>query len=240
MMCRDKYSKATLCFAAKSQLLIVLSVIFSLTACSNGGDDSNTVIVGPGDVTYEMRFIATWSAATHPDDFPSSAHFSGLIGASHNASVLFWEAAAQASPGIESMAETGSKSALIDEVEQAMSTGNADKIISAAGLGASPGNIDITFPMQSSHPYISIVTMLAPSPDWFAGVSAINLMENGDWLPSKTVELFVYDAGTDDGVSYTSSDADSNPKQAIMKISESPFFVNGQIRSVGQFVFQKQ
>ena len=33
---------------------------------------------------YRVRFNATWSATTHPNDFPSAPHFSGLIGGTHN------------------------------------------------------------------------------------------------------------------------------------------------------------
>ena len=32
---------------------------------------------------YNLTFNATWSAQTHPTEFPASAHFSGLIGMTH-------------------------------------------------------------------------------------------------------------------------------------------------------------
>jgi len=35
---------------------------------------------------YEVKFNATWSAATHPLDYPGDAHFSGIIGATHDPS----------------------------------------------------------------------------------------------------------------------------------------------------------
>ena len=63
-----------------------------------------------GDVVqYEITLDATWSNATHPQAYPSSAHFSGLIGGTHNANVSFWQTDELASPGIKRMAETGSK-----------------------------------------------------------------------------------------------------------------------------------
>jgi len=64
------------------------------------------------DVTYQVTFEATWTAVTHPQDYPSGAHFSPPVGAVHNTDVVFWEVGELASNGIESMAETGGTSAL--------------------------------------------------------------------------------------------------------------------------------
>ena len=49
--------------------------------------------------TYQVTFEATWSAATHPTDFPQDglAHFSALVGATHNADVVFWASESAAS-----------------------------------------------------------------------------------------------------------------------------------------------
>ncbi len=38
---------------------------------------------------YTVHFDASWSEETHPDGFPSSPHFSGLIGGTHNDGVSF-------------------------------------------------------------------------------------------------------------------------------------------------------
>ena len=37
---------------------------------------------------YKLTFSAVWSAQTHPNEFPSSAHFSGLIGMTHNGNTM--------------------------------------------------------------------------------------------------------------------------------------------------------
>ena len=37
-----------------------------------------------GDARYRVTFQATWSAETHPTNFPANPHFSGLVGATHN------------------------------------------------------------------------------------------------------------------------------------------------------------
>lgn len=42
-----------------------------------------------------------------------------------------------------------------------------------------------------------------PSPDWVVGVSGLELCNRDcSWAETKTVDLFPYDAGTDNGISY--------------------------------------
>jgi len=193
----------------------------------------------PGEVTYKVTFNAIWSASSHPVNFPSNAHFSGLIGASHNVNVVYWDEGGLATPGIEAMAEVGSKFNLTQEVDANIAIGDTDKVISGGGIGLSPGKVEIVLPVNINFSFVTIVSMIAPSPDWFVGVSGLNLLQNGVWIEDLTVDLFVYDAGTDDGASYNSPDADTNPKELISKITAVPFFVTGEIKSVGQLIFKK-
>lgn len=172
---------------------------------------------------YELTFDATWSASTHPLDFPSSAHFSGLIGGTHNASVSFWENGQLASLGIERMAESGSKSPMTEEVQAAIDAGGAWGLISGGGIGRSPGVVMEDFEISSTHPLTTVVSMIAPSPDWFVGVHDLNLRPNGSWLAEVTVDLWPYDAGTDSGPDFTSRNEDTMPREAIRRMTESPF-----------------
>ena len=49
--------------------------------------------------------------------------------------------------------------------------------------------------------------MMAPSPDWIAGILATDMCEDGFWANTKTVTAFPYDAGVDSGASFRSDDA---------------------------------
>lgn len=40
--------------------------------------------------------------------------------------------------------------------------------------------------VDDAFPLISLVMMVAPSPDWFTGVKDVDLRENGAWAQSKT------------------------------------------------------
>jgi hypothetical protein len=47
------------------------------------------------------------------------------------------------------------------------------------------------------------------------GINNVNLRENDEWLPLLTFDLYVYDTGTDDGLNYVSTNANSNPRGVI-------------------------
>ncbi len=176
------------------------------------------------EAEYEVTFQATWSAATHPQDFPSNPHFSGLIGGTHNGSVSFWDVGGSASPGIEDMAETGDKSPLDSEVNAAISAGTGFSLISGFAVNPSPGSTVKTFQMRSTHPLVTLVTMIAPSPDWFVGVSGLRLFENGAWKDNVVVDLDPYDSGTDSGSTFTSLNDDTDPQEPITNLSDAfPF-----------------
>ena len=191
----------------------------------------------PADsAVYRVVFNATWSSATHPDDFPGGAHFSPLIGAVHNDSVSFWASGQTASPGIEQMAETGGTTLLAGEI-RAHIPDNVLSVLNGRGIG-SPGRATISrVVVRLDHPRVMLVTMIAPSPDWFVGVDGLSLQDEfGQWLDELQVVLYPYDSGTDDGVSYTSGNDDSSPKEPIRSLRGVSPFSDAQI---GTYTFTR-
>jgi hypothetical protein len=66
--------------------------------------------------------------------------------------------------------------------------------------------------------------MMAPTPDWFVGVIGLNLLDaTGSWEDFISVNLFPYDAGTEEGVEFTLSNQSSKPHVPISLITEEPF-----------------
>ena len=158
--------------AAMSKAFVALVSVAALllcAACAMG--DMET------EARYRVTFNATWSAETHPTNFPSGPHFSGLVGATHHGDVRLWQTGEIASDGIELMAETGGKSELLHEIEHLVEDGDAHGELSGDGLSTSPATVSLTFGAVSSHPFVTLVSMVAPSPDWFVGVSALPLMD---------------------------------------------------------------
>ena len=217
---------------------VVVAVVAGISAAATGSVRADGATE---TALYLLVFDATWSADTHPDDFPGSAHFSGLIGGTHNGDVAFWEDGELASDGIESMAETGSKTLLRAEVQQAIDGGNAGEVISGPGISRSPGTALALFVVTQEFPLATVVSMIAPSPDWFVGVDGTLLFRDGDWVDELVVELPPLDAGTDSGVSYRSANQDTQPPEPIAEITGYPFFNEKEERvpPLGTFTFTR-
>jgi hypothetical protein len=226
----------------------VLGGLALLASACGGGEGASTMAPTPVPVVqpsptatarYRVTFEATWDAATHPTDFPPNPHFSGLIGGTHRGSVSFWQAGGLATEGIRLMAERGRQSPLDLEVDAAMRAGHAQHLLRGGDVPSSPGSTSLDFDVSVDYPLVTLVTMVAPSPDWFVGVSGLSLLENGDWAASRAVELFPYDAGTDSGVSYRSADRVTAPPAPIERLVGPPVSVGDSVPSMGRFVFRR-
>jgi len=189
---------------------------------------------------YSVTFEATWSAQTHPTDAPPMPHFSGLIGATHREAVRFWETGQLASDGIKAMAEQGAKSPLDQEIQAAITAGTAEHLLSGGGIGLSPGSVSLELEISSEFPLVTLVSMLAPSPDWFVGVTALSLLDDDGWADEMTIDLHPYDAGTDSGTSFRSPNRPTRPRDPIARIDSGPLVVAGDVPPVGRFVFRRQ
>ncbi|MEM6782333.1 MAG: spondin domain-containing protein [Bacteroidota bacterium] len=216
------------------------SVRYSVTdAAGNEASVTRTVAVGAppalGVASYEVTFDATWSAATHPTDFPSNAHFSRLVGAAHRPTDALFEVGGLASDGIKDMAERGANSALQAEVEAL----DGLDFLSGPILNDSPdsGTMTLTADGDAGHTALTLVSMVAPSPDWFIGIDRFTLVDGFAWIDEAKVELVVYDAGTDGGQSYRAANAATNPREAIAE-SDHAYFADDR-RFIGTLTIRR-
>ncbi len=189
---------------------------------------------------YKIEFISNWSSSTHSTDYPTGlAHWSALIGASHNNTISFFEIGQPATDGVEQVAENGNNTTITQEINASISNGNTYKIIEGSGLNTGPGTItinDIEFDMN--FPLVSLITMIAPSPDWVAQVNNLKMTDNNnDWQQSITIDVHATDAGTDNGTTYASDNDDTNPAQNISSLENTAPFSN---QIVGTFKFTLQ
>ena len=99
-------------------------------------------------------------------------------------------------PSARLMAERGQQATLLSEIAPAITNGTAQLQLAGGGIGTSPGSVSLTFPqaMRRDFPLVTLVSMIAPSPDWFVGVDSLNLIENGCWVTNKVVTLYGFDA----------------------------------------------
>jgi hypothetical protein len=199
-----------------------------------------TTTVETGPARYLVIFDAVWSSATHSEEFPSdNPHLSGLVGMTHLADTSLFKIGSLASTGIKDMAELGSKSILEMEIAGMIDLGVAQYYISGGGINPSPGSITLEIDIDIPHSYTTIVSMIAPSPDWFVSVEDLNLYEDGRWVSDTTLNVIAYDAGADSGTTFKSSNLATDPPVDIYAIVELPLAVDSVVAPMGSMRFTR-
>ena len=197
-------------------------------ACSDEEDmvpNDGQVMVPNGteeSAEYLVTFTINWNSTDFPTDYPSNAHFSRLIGWSHDAEEPLFTLGTMASDGIKNMAETGGISPLEDELKALIEGGKGFEHYIGSGLSSGSGEIEMSVKVTEQYSSVTLATMVAPSPDWYIAVVDINLMENNSFVNEKTVEAHVYDAGTDSGSTYSSPNEVTDPQMPITLFVDSP------------------
>lgn len=171
---------------------------------------------------FQVTFEGLWSRNTHPKDFPTNGRitrFSDIIGASHTVNYSFWNYGDYASEGLQQLAEFGNTRLLESELKAKVTlnaiafivqsiiiqSDHIRTIIKARGVSYPniTGKTFAVFRVDNKHHLMSIVSMIDPSPDWIVGVSGLELcLRNCSWVESKVLNLYPWDIGTDDGITY--------------------------------------
>ena len=212
----------------KVSITILLLSFSVLTGCKMTDNEVSEITeLKVGEVEYKVVFEAIWSKETHPSkaphSFPSNPHFSPLIGAVHNSSKEYWDTGELASEGMKLMAETGKTSKLIEEINASIEAKTSKKIVKGVRID-SPSSTSVKFVANKVYSQLTLVTMLAPSPDWFTGIHGYNLLdESGNWIESKEIPVRVYDSGTDSGVDFGSKNSVTSPPVVISVLTEGSF-----------------
>ena len=207
----------------------VTTKTYAVTVSRAGEDRSltpspnNTVGAGvPSTALYTVTFQGQWTIDVTPGGLPGGAHFSPIIGAVHNAGVTFLRSGEVASSGVKSMAETGVTSGLQSEVNAAINAASptALSVLSRSGNIRRQDRVTLNnVVVTTDYPRVTLVTMIAPSPDWFVGVSGLSLLDaSGNWLPSHEVKLYPWDAGTENGDEFSLSNPATSPQGVITSI----------------------
>ena len=172
--------------------------------------------------TYEVTFKGTWTTASTPGGLPGGAHFTRLIGATHSDQVTFWEVGGTATRGVENVAELGLTGTFTSEIN---ASSHAGAIISVGLAGGGTPQASASFQATKARPLVTLLSMIAPSPDWFVGVSGLSLVDaRSQWRPGFEVDLFPYDAGTENGSGFSLGNPATVPQGTITSLKgTSPF-----------------
>ncbi|MEH6535517.1 MAG: spondin domain-containing protein [Psychroserpens sp.] len=195
---------------------------------------SVAIIFAQTTASYNITFSSNWENETVAPDtgnstsaIPGNAHWSDLVGATHNSNYTLLEMGTLASTGVKNVAEAGSNGILFSEVNDEINIiGNADQWLEqgfspfAAISSATLSNVVVS----SDYPLLSLVSMIAPSPDWMIAINSVNLRDGNTWRNEIILELFPYDAGTDSGTTYGATNQVTVPFEPVgVLINEGPF-----------------
>jgi len=193
---------------------------------------------------YSVTFTRLWTKQSHSFEYPEEGvltgpHLSGLIGATHADGYAIFKEGTPPTPGLEKLSEEGKHSPLDQEIKDAIAAGKAGALFETGPIRDAAKTETVNVTVTSKFPMVSAVAMIAPSPDWFAGVANVNLMEDGKWVGSKSVDLSAYDSGGDDGTTYKAADIDTNPKKPTTQAATPHFVINGSRPPVARLTFTK-
>jgi len=195
---------------------------------------SLSTVFGQSTASYDISLTTIWNSTDHTS-VPANAHWSPLAGATHknlNDLLEFGETAPMTN-GIKEVAETGGTTNFEAEVNAQITAGNADQYLHQGFSPFAGNNSNASFTnvsVSENFPLITLVSMVAPSPDWFIAINNLNLRsgnnpDSNGWENTFTINVFVYDAGTDDGTDYGSGNTPSSPRQPIAMVTGMP--ING-------------
>jgi len=197
-----------------SYIYIIITLFFSI----------NTTKTLAQNALYTLTFDSNWSQETHPymgGDLPSNAHWSPLVGVLHTSDIQFFAFNELASQGVQNIAELGVADVFSEEVDQAIQAGMAQQYLELGALAnSSLGTLETTsIEVSADYPLISVLSMIAPSPDWMIAIHDIALLDgNGDFIEEIVIPLFPYDAGTDSGIEYASPNEVTDPPTGITRL----------------------
>lgn len=204
--------------------------IRSLTEKEKEKDEESERVPCSKPVVYEVVNECKWSSKSHPVDYPSDAHWSPLCGTTHTDEVALFSLNGTSTDGVKLVAETGSCDILEGEIE---ACADEDKCASFFKYPCDPfsgtcthmGTVNVTM----GYPYISLLSMIAPSPDWIVGVDSFGLCKDDYWVPEYEKYLMALDAGTDAGVTFASKNDEIEDRLPIIAFDaedESNIFYN--------------
>lgn len=194
------------------------------------------------EATYTITVTGKWSS---PDfAVPGGAHFTTFVGMIHNSNAWLWKDGTKASPGTELLAEVGNGTTMLTEIDSMITARNASSLILFVAPATITGSRMASIYCNSNYAQVSFASMLGPTPDWFVGVSGISLYNKNNWVADTIVNLYAYDAGTEDGDMFGYNNPATMPQQNIhiLLASQATVLANGNpvLVPIGIARFTKQ
>lgn len=187
---------------------------------SNSSNTDPFGLFGPEEMVYKVTFTTQWTPERHGEYHLSTAHFSAPVVWVSSGNPVF-TLGQKASTGIEEMAEEGRTRRIKQELETLL---EEEKIVSfdIYERVETPANFSFEIELDRTNPIISLVSMVAPSPDWFVALEGLNMLEEGRWKKQEEIQLLVLDAGTEEGQNFRFGNEATKPQGVITELTDIP------------------
>lgn len=185
---------------------------------------------------YGVRIALNWEAG---DGSPDDPHWSRLIAYAHSGRHALFDDGHTASSGLALVATNGRVSVLDAELAEVRRRGRAGMPIVVPGIAHGVGAFSFEIDVTERLDHVSFATMLAPSPDWFSGVSGVDLRADEVWVQTVTLPLWVWDAGADSGPDFEGPNIDTQPRQSVRLLVHPAFLRPDGLRPIGTVTFDR-
>ena len=108
---------------------------------------------------------------------------------------------------------------MYNEVMMMKKSGFVSNVYKTGRVDTPGGYTTTKIMVQNMYSMVSLITMIAPSPDWFVGVDSYDLCGMDGWKEKVTMDLLPWDAGTGEGLTYSLKTGDTMPVNVIMRIT---------------------
>jgi len=198
-----------------------------------------TIGVTPQETTnktsYKCTFRNLWTKERHPQNFPKElGRWGGPIMYTHTLQFQPWANGKSVTPGIEKIAEDGFTDTFIQEMDQQGTQVKDYSNNPGNGFFVSDEDFVHMPPIEANFafPYLSVIAGMSPSPDWYTGFYSFWLIDENarNWYDHIKIQTFAWDAGSDAGTTYDSSNSDLDPGIAISRFRGATKLEGGELQ----------
>ena len=187
---------------------------------------------------YQVEVTLHWDGA-EADGHPEDKHWSRLIAFAHASRFALFNDGDTASSGLALVATNGRVSVLEAELAEGQRRDRVGAQVLLPGIDAGVGRFLFEIEVTDKQRFVSFATMLAPSPDWFTGVSGVALQDEAGWRDAVSRPLWVWDAGADSGPDFEGPNIDTQPRQSVRLLTHPAFLTGTGLAPIGTVTFTR-
>lgn len=212
----------------------------SLVSC-NKDDDDEVKIDYDATYEFEITFTANWFDDYADGVFPEEAGFAPFVAMTHKYKNELYHLGGKASEGLAEYAKTGSTTALETEMSEKITANRSSVYKTGEGNGVGAfdkyighkEDVTITFQTTLRHKYLTLVSKINPTPDWFVTVENFDLSSLAAATSSAATVLFIAnDAGKKDGTTFENA-AGVDTDDVIKRLTSGDITLGGVVPNLG-------